>query len=153
MDAANLRTGEKVVIHTASGGVGSALLQYSKYMNCEVIATTSSSSKVEFLKQQGANYVINTSIQNFYQAAHEITSGDGVDVIFDALGGSFVRNGIRLLAPAGRMICYGAATLTDKSFLGKIRTVLGFGLYHPLQFMMPSKALIGIKSPLDSLEF
>ncbi len=142
--AANLRDGEKVIVHSAAGGVGNALLQYAMHKKCEVIATTSSSSKVGFLKQQGAIHVINTSDQNFYEVVKKITQGNYVDVIFDALGGSFVSKGIKLLAPGGRIVCYGASQMTGTNLFNKIKTAFQFGFYHPAQFMMSSKSLIGV---------
>ena len=73
-----------------------------------------------------------------------ITDGKGVDVIFDAVGGSYMKKGFRSLAPGGRIVCYGAADISDRNIFGKISTLLGFGIYHPLQFMNTSKALIGV---------
>ena len=142
--AANLREGEKVIVHTASGGVGNALLQIAKFRKCEIFATTSSSSKIDFLRRQGATHVINTSNEDFYEVINRVTAGDGVDVIFDALGGRFVSKGIKLLAPAGRIVCYGASQLTGVSIFRRIKIALQFGVYHPAQFMMTSKALIGV---------
>ena len=142
--AANLREGEKVIVHAASGGVGNALLQYCKHKKCELFVTTSSASKVNFLKQQGAHHVINIENENFYYAILNLTKGDGVDVIFDALGGNFIRKGIRLLAPAGRIVCYGASQMTGTTFFNRIKTALQFGIYHPAEFMMSSRSLIGV---------
>lgn len=142
--AANLRAGEKVIIHAASGGVGNALLQYSKFLHCEIFATTSSTSKVNFLKQQGATHVINLSDENFYDTIKKLNGNQGIDVIFDALGGRFVNRGIKLLAPAGRILCYGASQMTGAGLLKKIKTGIQFGIYHPAQFMMSSKSLIGV---------
>jgi NADPH:quinone reductase-like Zn-dependent oxidoreductase len=141
--AANLREGEKVVIHAASGGVGSALLQYAKHKRCEIYATTSSDSKMSLLKEVGATYVINSSKGNFYDAIRK-HSPHGVDVIFDALGGKFVKQGIKLLNSGGRIVCYGASQMTGTSLWGRIKAGLQFGIYHPAQLMMPSKSLLGV---------
>ncbi len=141
---ANLREGEKVLIHSAAGGVGNALLQFCNYKKCEVLATTTSSSKVVLLKKLGATHVINTSTEDFHEAVKKITNKDGVDVIFDAMGGSFVRKGIKLLAPGGRIVCYGASKMTGINLFSRIKTALQFGFYHPAQFMMPSKSLMGV---------
>jgi NADPH:quinone reductase-like Zn-dependent oxidoreductase len=141
--AANLREGEKVIIHAASGGVGSALMQYALYKNCKVIATTSSDSKIKLLKELGARHVINTAKENFYDAVKKIFP-EGVDVIFDALGGKFIRQGIKLLNSGGRIVCYGASQMTGTTLWSKIKAGLQFGIYHPAQFMMPSKSLIGV---------
>jgi NADPH:quinone reductase-like Zn-dependent oxidoreductase len=141
--AANLREGEKVIIHSAAGGVGMALMQYALYKRCEVMATTGSSSKKEFLEELGAAYVLNSSEENFFQSVHRIFP-QGVDVIFDALGGKFVRQGIRLLDAGGRMVCYGASQMTGTNLYGRIAAALQFGIYHPAQFMMPSKSVLGV---------
>jgi NADPH:quinone reductase-like Zn-dependent oxidoreductase len=142
--AANLREGEKVIIHSAAGGVGTALLQYSKFKKCEIFATTGSPSKVDFLKQQGATHVINIAKENFYETINKLTNGEGVDVIFDALGGSYVNKGIKLLAPAGRIVCYGASQMTGTNAFNRLKAALQFGFYHPAQLMMNSKSLLGV---------
>lgn len=141
--AANLREGENVIIHTASGGVGSALLQFARSKHCNIIATTSSSSKVDLLKNAGAGYVINIAAENFAAGVKRIFP-QGTDAIFDALGGKYLRQGIGLLAPGGRIICYGASQMTGVSTLKRISAALQFGFYHPAQFMMSSKSLIGV---------
>ncbi len=64
--------------------------------------------------------------------------------MFDAVGGSSVKKGIKLLAAGGRLVCYGASVMTDKNFLGRIKAGLSFGFYHPAMLMMPSKSIIGI---------
>jgi NADPH:quinone reductase-like Zn-dependent oxidoreductase len=65
-------------------------------------------------------------------------------VIFDAVGGSYVKKGFRALAPGGRIVCYGAADISGKNIFGKVSTLIGFGFYHPLQFMNISKGLLGV---------
>ena len=141
----NLFEGDRVLIHSAAGGVGTGLLQYALYKKCEVFATTGSESKVDMLKQMGAHHVINTSKIEFDDFIEEQTKGDGVDVIFDAVGADFMRRGINSLAAGGRIVCYGAAQMTDATnIFSKISKGLQFGIYHPAQFMMNSKSLIGV---------
>jgi len=142
--AANVREGERVIIHSAAGGVGHALLQYCLYKKCHVIATTGSSSKINLLLREGAADAINTSSGNFSDAVKKITGGKNVDVIFDALGGKFVRQGMGLLSAGGRIVCYGASQMTGTNLFSRIKAALQFGFYHPAQFMMPSKSLIGV---------
>jgi NADPH:quinone reductase-like Zn-dependent oxidoreductase len=143
-EAVNLHEGDKVLIHSAAGGVGTALLQYAKYKNCEIFATAGSEAKIKGLKEAGVHYAINYVTHDFEQEIKNITNGLGVDVIFDAVGGSYVKKGFRALAPGGRIVCYGAADISDKNIFGKISTLLGFGFYHPIQFMNTSKAIIGL---------
>jgi len=142
--AANIRKGERVIIHAASGGVGNALMQYCIHLQCEVIATTGSSEKANTLFQNGATHVINTSTENFYEAVKRIYPDGGVDVIFDAMGGKFVKQGIKLLAAGGRIVSYGASQMTGVNLFSRIKAALQFGIYHPAQFMMPSKSLLGV---------
>lgn len=144
-EVVNLFAGDRVLIHSAAGGVGTALMQYAKLKGCEIFATTGSSSKVEMLKQMGAQHVIDTSKVEFDYYIEDVTKGDGVDVIWDAVGADFIRKGIKVLAPGGRIVCYGAAQMTDATnIFSKISKGLQFGIYHPAQFMMNSKSLIGV---------
>ena len=142
--AANLRQGELVIIHSAAGGVGSAIMQYALYKHCEIIATTGSASKVDLLKSAGATHVINTSKGSFFRTVKSLYPSRGLDVIFDALGGKFVRQGIQLLTPGGRIVTYGASQMTGTNFFRRIKAALQFGIYHPAIFMMNSKSLIGV---------
>src|ERR1043165_1926029 len=144
-EVVNLFAGDRVLIHSAAGGVGTALMQYAKYKGCEIFATTGSSAKVEMLKQMGAQHVIDTSKHEFDEYVDDITKGDGMDVIFDAVGAHFIRRGIQSLAAGGRIVCYGAADMTDSTnIFSKLVKGLQFGIYHPAIFMMNSKSLIGV---------
>ena len=140
----NLHRGDTVLIQSGAGGVGTALIQYAKHMQCEIFATAGSETKINYLKELGVHHPINYNIQDFETVAKKITNQKGIDVIFDAVGGKSVKKGIRLLAPGGRLVCYGASALTSKNLFGKIKTALDFGFYHPAMLMMPSKSIIGI---------
>lgn len=144
-EVVNLFAGDKVLIHSAAGGVGAGLMQYALHKGCEVFATTGSDSKVELLKQMGAHHVINTRKVEFDEYVEEITKGDGVDVIFDAVGADFIKRGIKILNAGGRIVCYGAAQMTDASnIFSQLVKGIQFGIYHPAEFMMTSKSLIGV---------
>ena len=68
-----------------------------------------------------------------------------MDVVFDSLGGSDFKKGWNLLERGGRLVGYGAATQTDsKNIFGTLKLGVGFGIYHPVQLLMESKALIGV---------
>ncbi len=143
-EVVNLYAGDRVLIHSAAGGVGTALLQYARHKGCEIFATAGSEAKLKLLREEGVHHAINYVTHDFEKEVHRITNGLGVDVIFDAVGGSYVKKGIRALSPGGRLVCYGASDISDKNIFGKISTLLGFGFYHPIQFMNVSKALIGL---------
>ncbi len=139
-----LHKGDKVLIQSAAGGVGTALVQYAKYKGCEIFGTAGSAAKLQYLKECGVHHPINYNETDFAEVIKKETGGKGVDVIFDAVGGNSVKRGIKSLASGGRIVCYGAADMTDKNVFGKLKAGLGFGIYHPAEFMMTSTAIIGV---------
>ena len=140
----NLFPGNDVLVQSGAGGVGTALIQYAQYKGCRIFSTAGSEEKLRHLATMGVHHPINYTTSDFEEEIKKITAGKGVDVVFDAVGGSSVRKGFRSLASAGRIVCYGAADMSDKNIFGKIKAGLGFGIYHPVMFMMPSKGMIGI---------
>ncbi len=140
----NLHPGDKVLIQSGAGGVGTALIQFAKYKQCEIFSTASSPEKIAHLKSVGVHHSINYTTQDFEKEIQQSTGGKGVDVIFDAVGGKSVKKGFRSLAAGGRIVCFGAADMNNKNILGKIKAALDFGFYHPVMLMMPSKGMIGI---------
>jgi NADPH2:quinone reductase len=140
----NLHQGDKVLVQSGAGGVGIALIQFAKYKQCEIFATAGSDEKVEFLKQLGVHHPINYTTQDFEAIIKKETGGKGVDAIFDAVGGSSVRKGMKILAAGGRLVCYGASVLSSKKGLAKLQAGLAFGFYHPAMLMIPSKSIIGV---------
>jgi len=141
----NLYEGDKVLIHAAAGGVGTAFVQLALHKKCVVFATAGSDEKVDMLKKAGVHHAINYRKENYIDIINRVTEGKGVDAIFDSLGGKYVKEGIKLLSPGGRIICIGAAEMSNKTNpISKIITGLAFGFYHPAQFIIPSKSLIGV---------
>ncbi len=143
-ETTNLHEGDSVLIHAAAGGVGTALVQYALYKKCTVFATAGSAVKVEMLNKTGVQYAINYRKDDYRSVIKNHAPG-GLDAIFDSLGGRFVKDGIRLLSAGGRIICFGAAEMSgSSSIFHQIKTGLAFGFYHPAQFIIPSKSLIGV---------
>lgn len=143
-EAVNLFKGDKVLIQSGAGGVGTALIQFARYKGCEIFSTAGSDEKIQYLTSLGVHHPINYAKDDFENKIKSLTGGKGVDVIFDAVGGSSVKKGFRSLAAGGKIVCYGAADMTAKNIFGKIKAALGFGFYHPVMLMMPSKSIIGI---------
>jgi NADPH:quinone reductase-like Zn-dependent oxidoreductase len=140
----NLHPGDKVLVQSGAGGVGTALIQFAKYRQCEIFATAGSEEKLQHLSASGVQHPINYTTHDFEKEIKKLTKGQGVDVIFDAVGGKSVKKGFRSLASGGRIICYGAADMNNKSLPGKIKAALDFGIYHPVMFMTASKSMIGV---------
>ncbi len=143
--ATNILEGDHVLIHAAAGGVGLALIQLSKLKNCVIYATASSDMKIKMLEDMGVNYPINSEEVDFVEEVENIRGEDGLDVIFDSIGGSSVKKGFGLLSAGGRMVCYGGSRRSDgQGIFNDIKLALGFGIYSPIGFLMKSKSLIGV---------
>lgn len=87
----NLYEGDKVLIQSGAGGVGTALIQYAKYKHCEIFATAGNDSKLNYLTSLGVQHPINYVSNDFEKEIKNVTGGKGVDVIFDAVGGKSVK--------------------------------------------------------------
>ena len=139
-----LHEGDRVLVHSAAGGVGTALVQLAKRKKCIIYGTVGSDEKVSFLKEQGVDFPINYRKHDFAKEIKKISNGERLDVVFDAVGGDYVKKGFKLLGAGGRLVLYGAAQMAGKNILGKIKVGLGFGLYHPAPLMMKSKSILGV---------
>ncbi|MCI4670085.1 MAG: zinc-binding dehydrogenase [Bacteroidia bacterium] len=137
-----LRTGMRVLIHAAAGGVGSLLVQICKNRGCEVFGTASP-SKHQLLTSIGVDHPINYREKDYFSKIQEILGDHKLDVIFDPIGGKSLKEGIEMLGPIGKMICFGASTFTEaKGFIPKLRRFLAFGFYHPMKLMRNSQSLL-----------
>ncbi len=87
VDRVALASGETVLIHAAAGGVGHIAVQLARRRGARVAATVSGAPKAEFVKSLGAELVIDYRDEDFVEAALRWTSGRGVDVVFDTVGG------------------------------------------------------------------
>jgi NADPH2:quinone reductase len=105
------RTGApRVLIHAVAGGVGTAAVQIGKLLGVEVYGTSSSDEKLERVKALGLQHPINYKRQDYEEAIRDLTHGEGVDVVFEMLGGEHTAKSVRCLRDFGRVIVYGAAT-------------------------------------------
>jgi NADPH:quinone reductase len=107
--AANLESGQAVLIQAGAGGVGMAAIQLAKQAGATVIATASNDEKLERLKEYGLDHGINYATENFAERARELTEGRGVDVILDSVGGQTLVDGIGALAYRGTLVSVGVA--------------------------------------------
>jgi NADPH:quinone reductase len=101
---------QTVLIHSAAGGVGIAAVQIAHAAGARVIGTVSSDDKIAFVKQYGADAVINYASNDFAAETQRQTGGRGVDLILDAVGKPTFEKGIGCLAPFGHLILYGSAS-------------------------------------------
>lgn len=109
-DWGNRETGPRVLIHAVAGGVGTAAVQIGKLLGVEMYGTSSSAEKIERVKKLGLQHAINYKQQDYEEAIRELAHGEGVDVVFEMLGGEHTIKSVRCLRDFGRVIVYGSAT-------------------------------------------
>lgn len=143
VDGVTLHAGEKVLIQAAAGGVGSLLVQIAKSKGC-IVYGTASSGKQDYLRGLGVDFPIDYTKENFYEVIKN--SQQKIDVIFDSLGGMAFRGAMKLLAPGGKMVCYGAAEQLEstKNKLKLLSLAWGFGLFSPISLLMQSRSIITV---------
>jgi len=101
-----------VLIHSAAGGVGTALVQLSREYGYNIVAVVGSARKVEYVRALGVDRIILRSDKMWAEIS--AAAPEGYDVIFDANGSESFKKGYRLLKPTGKLICYGSHSLLSK---------------------------------------
>ena len=97
IDIAKLSSGNNILIHAGSGGVGTIAIQLSKYLGANV-TTTTSTKNISMLKELGADNVIDYTKQSYLEI------GDKFDVVFDTLGGHYTLDSFKVLKAGGRVV-------------------------------------------------
>ena len=100
----------RVLIHAVAGGVGTAAVQIGKLLGIEMYGTSSSDDKLSRVQTLGLQHGINYRQRDYEDAIKELTGREGVDAVFEMLGGEHVAKSVRCLRDFGRVICYGSAT-------------------------------------------
>jgi len=113
-ELAHVRAGEKVLIHSAAGGVGSAAVQLARQAGAEVTAVVGGAHKRELPRTLGAAHVVVKSEQDLWREARRIAPG-GFDVILDPNGVETLGRSYTALAPLGRLVIYGFHTMLPRS--------------------------------------
>ncbi len=120
-DKANLRKGEKVLIHNAYDGIGLAAVNYAKLVGAEIFATASTEEQKAYLKTLGVSYVFNSEGLDFSNEISDITEEKGVDVILGAVTNETLNQSLSVLAPYGVYLEIGKRNaIADKPMSMKI---------------------------------
>jgi NADPH:quinone reductase-like Zn-dependent oxidoreductase len=106
----NARQGTTVLVHSAAGGVGSAICQLARSAGARVLGVVGSAHKREHALSQGALAVIDKSREALWPAAERFAP-NGFDLVLDANGASTLRQGFEHLAPMGRLVIYGFTSM------------------------------------------
>jgi NADPH:quinone reductase len=129
-DRARLVAGETLLVLGAAGGVGLTAVELGKIMGARVIACASTEEKLALCKEYGADALINYTAPDWRERVRELTGGQGVDVVFDPVGGPYAEPAVRSLGFLGRYLVIGFASGSIPSIplnlmLLKITSVVG----------------------------
>ncbi|MGA8621673.1 MAG: NADPH:quinone oxidoreductase family protein [Candidatus Sulfotelmatobacter sp.] len=100
----------RVLIHAVAGGVGTAAVQIGRILGVEMYGTSSSEEKLSRVKELGLQHGINYKQQDYEEVVKSLTRGEGVEAVFEMLGGEHTAKSLRCLRDFGRVIQYGTAT-------------------------------------------
>lgn len=109
-DRAALRSGETLLVLGAAGGVGIAAVELGALMGARVIAAASSDDKLAFCREHGATDTINYASEDLKERVKALTKGNGVDVVYDPVGGNLAEAALRGTAWQGRFLVVGFAS-------------------------------------------
>ncbi len=105
-----VKHGTTILIHAASGGVGSILCQWANHLGAITIGTVGSKEKAKMAKANGCMHTVLYQDENFATAVKEITNGHGVDVVYDSVGRSTFMQSLDSLRPQGLMVSFGQSS-------------------------------------------
>lgn len=145
-DTINLYQGDKVMIHAGAGGVGTALIQLCKLKGCEVFSNAGSDEKLEFMKAQGADHVMNYRNEDYLEKIKKLLNKEKITVAFNPIAGSTFKKDLELIGSGGKVILFGGSELSGSKwgFFSSLNFMRKMGLLLPIVLMMKSKSVLGV---------
>ena len=139
------KQGDRVLIHAAAGGVGTALIQLLKERDCEIFATVGSDEKVNALAKQGIT-AINYNSHDYEVEVRKHLGNTNLDVTFNSIGGKTFKKDMRLLGAGGRLMLFGFSDRTSKwgGKLATLKLVFDMGRIIPLLLLGKSQSVMGV---------
>lgn len=139
--------GQTILIHSAAGGVGSALIELAKIAGCRTIGVVGSPHKVEHARSLGCDVVIDKSRESLWPAV-ERAAPDGVDIACDANGPATLADSYNHLRPTGRLVVYGFHTMLPKTggrlnYLQALWGLWKIPRFNPFHMVSENKGVIG----------
>jgi NADPH2:quinone reductase len=142
----NLKESDAILVHSASGGVGTAITQLAKLKGCKVFGLTRSASKVDYLKSNGVDFPIVTSEIDYLKSIKVNPFFSKVQATFNSVGGETLKKDIQLLDKTGEMVFFGISDRTNqkKGLLFTIFQLLKIGKIHPAKLLLNSQSIHGL---------
>jgi NADPH2:quinone reductase len=130
---AKARPGETVLVHGASGGVGSAAVQIARAQDMQVIGTAGTDDGLRLVREQGAHHVLNHRDPDYMNQIPALTGGRGVDVVLEMLANVNLDRDLDAIAPRGRIAVIGnrgRVEIDPRKMMGKDGTIVGMTLFN-----------------------
>ena len=153
-DTFPLKSGQTALVHAAAGGVGLLLVQMAHNIGARVIGTVSTEEKAKLARDAGADEIILYTKSDFEAETKRLTSGKGVDVVYDSVGKTTFEKGLNVLRPRGMMALYGGSSgavppfdliqLSAKGSLFVTRPKLGDYVITREELLARAEAVLGM---------
>ena len=135
VDLGHLASGERVLVHGGSSGIGLAAIELAKLRGAQCLVTVGSEDKARFCREFGAYAAINYRSEDFAARVRELTAGEGVDVVLDMVGGDYTPKNLSVLRRDGRLVLiafqHGARVDLDLSPIMRNRLVVTGSTMRP----------------------
>ncbi len=115
-EVGGVKAGDKVLVQAGASGSGSMQIQIAKALGADVATTIRNASKADFVRQIGADFVINTRDEDLVERVKAWTDGRGADVVIDNLSGDVLAKSIEAAKPTGVIVAFGFAAGPDVTF-------------------------------------
>lgn len=142
----DLQQGDRVLIHSAAGGVGTAAVQLARSRGLTIFGTAGP-SKQEYLRKMGVDHAIDYEKTDFVQTVRKFAP-DGIELVMDAIGGKSFKRSFECLGAGGRLVVYGmsAAAGPDgkRSLIRGLTALLQMPRVHPLKLLRQGVSVIGV---------
>jgi NADPH2:quinone reductase len=125
--------GESVLVHGASGGVGTAAVQFARAAGLTVFGTSSSSEGKDLVKQQGAHHALDHKKPDYLEELMRLTGGKGVDIILEMLSNVNLGKDLPVLAKFGRVVVIGSrgnVEINPRDAMSRDASILGMTLFN-----------------------
>jgi NADPH2:quinone reductase len=142
----DLEKNDLVLIHSASGGVGTALTQLLKQKGCKIIGLTRNESKLTYLKSNGVDFPINTTKKEYNLQIQEAFPNQKVNGIFNSVGGKTFKKDMQLLDNNGTLVFFGISDRTNqkKGLFPTLLQMFKIGKIHPAILILKSQSISGL---------
>jgi acyl transferase domain-containing protein/acyl carrier protein len=140
---AKMQAGDRVLIHTAAGGVGLAAVQLAQQAGAEIFATAGKPEKREFLRLLGIEHVMNSRSLDFAGEIMKQTKGEGIDIVLNSLTGEFIPKSLSVLRRNGRFLEIGKTEIWDDTRVAQVNSNVTYFSMLLDEMMVREPALIG----------